>query len=416
MIQTLKNYFYHLPKSYFYALINGFPAHKLTLIGITGTDGKTTTCNLIYEIMQRANFRVGIISTLGVKIGDTLLPIPPHMTSPDPSLIQSIFRQMVRQKVTHVVVEVTAHALDQFRFAGCHFQIAGITNVSHEHLDYFHTMENYIHAKAELFKNADIAVFNKDDESYPPLKLAFSKNEISYSQHQSSDFTAKDITVSDKFLRFKVGETLFATDSNYAYQVNNILLAWVICLKLSINPKVFLETIYHFPFIRGRRENVVNDFNIKSLIDFAHTPAALKETLLSLRKSTPGRIIVIFGATGGRDQSKRPIMGQYVSQLADIAIVTADDTRHEKVEEINQQIISGFDPKFLKSKKFIFFNIPNRQDAFNLAVSMADSKDTIIACGKGHETTILHGTTEYPWSERSAFDTAFKLKSLDPNK
>ena len=411
MFQKVKNYFWHLPKSYLFAALNGFPARRLTLIAVTGTDGKTTTCNLIYEVLHKAGYKVGVLSTIGAKIGDKLLPIPPHMTSPDPSLIQKIFKQMVDEQVTYVIVEVTAHALDQFRFASCHFKIAGITNVTHEHFDYFHDMENYILTKARLFTISDTAILNRDDPSFDTIKNLCSGQIVTYSQKLKSDFTAKNITITNTNLGFDVNNYHLITDSNYAYQVNNILLAFAVCQQLSVDTKTFKDTILNFPEMKGRRELVNNDFKVTAIIDFAHTPAALEKTLSALKKNSTGRLIVIFGATGGRDQSKRPIMGQVVSQLADISIVTADDTRNENVSDINEQIISGFDEKRLVDKKFTYYNIPHRQDAFNLAVSIALPGDTIVACGKGHETTILHGTTEYPWSERSAFTTAFKLKN-----
>ncbi len=410
MFQKAKNYLWHLPKSYLMAARYGFPSKKLTLIGITGTDGKTTTCNLIYEVLNNSNYKVGLLSTIGAKIGDKLLPIPPHMTSPDPSLIQSIFRQMVDQKITHVVVEVTAHALDQFRFAGCHFTIAGITNTSHEHLDYFHDMTNYIETKGKLLTSSDISILNRDDESFLQLSKQCPSTPITYSQKQSADFSITNIKVADN-LSFSVNKIPFKTNSNYLYQVNNITLAYIICQKLGSKDNVFKETIANFPFMKGRRETVDNDFNINALIDFAHTPQALEQTLISIKRNHPhGKLIVIFGATGGRDQTKRPLMGKVVSDYADVAYITADDTRNESVSDINQQIIAGINQQRIDSKKFRYFDIPNRQDAFNQAVQLAQSGDTVIACGKGHETTILHGTTEYPWSERLAFTTAFKLK------
>ena len=162
--------------------------------------------------------------------------------------------------------------------------------------------------------------------------------------------------------------------------------------------------------MKGRREIVKNDLHIQCIIDFAHTPNALYQTLSSLKLVTKGKLICLFGATGGRDQSKRPIMGKVVSQNCDIGIITADDTRNEKIDNINQQIIGGIDPEQIKKNKFTYYNVPNRQDAFNLAVSLAKSGDTIVACGKGHETTILHGNTEYPWSESDAFKTAFRTR------
>ncbi len=183
-----------------------------------------------------------------------------------------------------------------------------------------------------------------------------------------------------------------------------------------------MDTIKNFPEIKGRRQQIDNNLGLTTIVDFAHTPQALQETLKSLRKRRPNRLIVIFGATGGRDKTKRPLMGKTVSKLSDIAIITADDTRNEKVEDINSQIIEGITGSknlFLKPaqykqvdpKKFTYFSIPNRQDAFNLAIKIAQEGDLIIACGKGHESTILHGNTEYPWSEAQAFRTAFKSKS-----
>jgi UDP-N-acetylmuramoyl-L-alanyl-D-glutamate--2,6-diaminopimelate ligase len=221
------------------------------------------------------------------------------------------------------------------------------------------------------------------------------------------------------------------TDSNYFYQTYNISAALAVINQLKIDDNYLLSTIKKYPETKGRREIVSNDLDINTIIDFAHTPAALKATLLSLKKNKKGRLIVIFGATGGRDPSKRPLMGQVVSEFSDIAFITADDTRNENVLNINEQIISGIDDKKSyyfqntlltpekinktidsNKNKFIFFNIPNRQDAFNLAIKIAKKGDTIVACGKGHETTILHGQTEYPWSEQEAFRTSFLLKQL----
>jgi UDP-N-acetylmuramoyl-L-alanyl-D-glutamate--2,6-diaminopimelate ligase len=199
------------------------------------------------------------------------------------------------------------------------------------------------------------------------------------------------------------------------------LACYSVFSELKLDQKIFQETISHFPETKGRREEVENSFRIRTIIDFAHTPNALAVTLSSLRRTTEGKLIVIFGATGGRDKSKRPIMGKNVSELSDIAIVTADDTRNEKVEDINQEIISGFNPKSVlldpinpvisKASVFHYANIANRQDAFNFAIKIAKAGDTVIACGKGHETSILHGNTEYPWSEAEAFRTAFRLKT-----
>jgi len=429
--QKIKNSFWHLPKSIFYNLYYGFPARKLILIGVTGTDGKTTTCTLIHEILSKNDIRSGLISTINAKIGDKIVNTGLHTTSPDPKLIQKLFRQMVNTGLTHCVCEVTSHALDQNRFWGCQFQISAITNTSHEHLDYHQTMKNYILSKAKLFKISNHAVLNKDDPSYKIISSAITTPKSTYSIKEKSNYQAKNIIIGKNSMEFSLLDKKIKTDSNYRYQIYNILASLIIIKHLGIEIDDAKSTILKFPETKGRRENVDNEFGFKTIIDFAHTPFALENTLSSLKNLTSGNLIVIFGATGGRDKSKRPLMGQVVSRLANIAVITSDDTRNEKIEDINKQIISGinlkeadfFDyhkiqnqnsyQKIAESahKKFTYLNIPNRQDAFNIAVKLAQKGDIVVACGKGHETTILHGSTEYPWSESEAFRSAFRFKN-----
>jgi len=426
MLQKLKNILIHLPKAIFYQYLYGQPSKKLTLIGVTGTDGKTSTANLIYEILLKSGINAGVITTINAKYGNQEIDTGLHLTSPDPSLVQKILKEMADNGVTHVVCEVTAHALDQYRFYGCYFQIALITNTSHEHLDYFHDMENYIRVKGKIFDQAKIAILNKDDQSFKYLSSKIPKF-VSYGIDKKSDFQAKNIKTTSDEIKFCVNNLTITTDSIYRYQIYNTLAALATISQLKIDPKYLIETVKAFPLVKGRREEVQNDFDIKAIIDFAHTPNAIKNTLASLREVKKGKIIAIFGATGGRDQSKRPEMGLVTAQLANIAIITSDDTRNEKIEDINKQIISGIPSdsvliesnnlsqikKIIKDNpnKFIYFNIPNRQDAFNLAIKLAQSKDIVIAMGKGHETSILHGNTEYPWSESQAFRLAFSLKN-----
>ena len=410
LFQKIKNIFWHYPKSLYYNFHFGYPAKKLILIGVTGTDGKTTTATLIHQCLINAGIKTGLITTLGAKIGTQESAIGLHTTSPDSSKVQQLLSQMVKQGITHAVIEVTAHALDQYRYYGCHFQTAVITNLSHEHLDDFINLTDYLRAKSKLFINCNFAVLNKDDQSYEYLKKHIPIPITTYSINQPSDLQAKNITQNHKLLSFNVDKYLLKTNSTYYYQSYNILACFGVLITLKIDPKILINTIIQFPEIKGRREEINNKHHFRTIIDFAHTPNALKNTLSALRSITTGKLIVIFGATGGRDQSKRPLMGYEVSQIADIAIITADDTRNENVSNINQQIISGIDSKRLADKSFVYYDIPNRQDAFNLAVKLASSGDTIIACGKGHETTILHGKTEYPWSESDAFRSALRLK------
>ena len=392
-IQKIKNIFWHYPKNIIANLAYGFPSRRLTLIGVTGTDGKTTTCVLIHKILENANIKSGLLTTINSP--------GLHTTSPNATYLQKTFLKLVQKNITHCVCEVTSHSLDQYRFLGCRFFVSAITNISHEHLDYHHTLMQYILTKAKLFKQSKYSILNKDDKSFSIIK-PFCKNLTTYSLKN-----VKNIKITPTKLSFQYDGLDFVTDSPYEYLINNILVAYHICKKLNIDSKILLDTIKKFPETKGRREEINNSFQFKTIIDFAHTPAGLERTLSSLKKTTKGKLIVIFGATGGRDKSKRPIMGKVVSQLADIAYITSDDTRNEDIEDINQQIISGIVP----SNNFSYFNIPNRQNAFNEAIKIAKPNDTIIACGKGHENTILHGYTEYPWSEADAFRTAFRQRS-----
>ena len=407
-IQWIKNIFWHFPKSLYYNKIYNYPSKKLILIGITGTDGKTTTASLVHKALLESGINAGLICTLGAKIGDRDINVGLHTTSPDSSVVQKLLRQMVDAGLTHAVIEVTAHALDQYRYYGCHFNISAITNTSHEHLDDFQNINKYIKIKAKLFRYSDIAILNKDDQSYKIISKLIKIPIISYSIEEKSDYQATQVLLSKNNLTFTVNQTNFKTNSVFLHQVYNILAAHIILQKLNFKPDLILSVIKNFPEIKGRREEVKNKLQIKTIIDFAHTPAALKSILQSLRSTTENKLIVIFGATGGRDPSKRPFMGKVVSDIADIAIITADDTRNESVNSINSQIISGINQKRVEQKLFSYHNIPNRQDAFNLAIKLANKGDTVVACGKGHETTILHGKTEYPWSEAEAFRTAFR--------
>lgn len=402
MIRTLKKYLYHYPSAIFWNLVYRFPHKKLVLIGVTGTDGKTTTCTLISQTLQNAGLKVGLISTINSP--------GLHTTSPKPQVLQKLFSDFVAQGYTHVVCEVTSHALSQFRYWGCFFEVSVLTNISHEHLDYHQNIDNYMAAKSLLFDQSKIAVLNRNCDFYHDFVKKIKIKTISYGTKIGSNIRAKNVNVSDTNLSFTVDKKMFITDSNYHYQLFNILATLVVCRTLQIDDQYVIDTIKVFPFTPGRRQKVQNDYSFKTLIDFAHTPNALFQTLSSLKSTTKGKLICIFGATGGRDPSKRPTMGKVVSENCDIGIVTADDTRNENITDINRQIISGFNQKRIDNKLFTYYDIPNRQDAFNLAVKQAKSGDIIIACGKGHETSILHGNTEYPWSESDAYQTAFRIK------
>jgi UDP-N-acetylmuramoyl-L-alanyl-D-glutamate--2,6-diaminopimelate ligase len=398
LIQVIKNFSWHLPKAVFWNIFYGFPGRKLKLIGVTGTDGKTTTVTLIHHLLTQAGLESGLVSTVtspGL-----------HTTSPSSRILQKTLSDFQKKGIKYAVLEVTAHGIDQFRFWGCHFCASAITNITHEHLDDFENLTTYTQTKFKLSSISDICFVNIDNPVIAQNLSLLKSPHKTFSIKAPSIYRATNVLTSVSGMSFKVSKLKVITDTPYYYQVYNILAAFSVSRLLGIDDQVFLKAINPFPAISGRREEIPNAYGIKCIIDFAHTPQALESTLGALKKIYTGRIILIFGATGGRDPSKRPLMGQVISRLADHVILTTDDLRHEQLTDINRAIIAGFE----SSPSFTYQEAENRQLAFDLAITQAKKGDIVLACGKGHETTLLIGDTEYPWSEKEAFNLALKKR------
>lgn len=368
-MRNIKNV-YHLLLSWFWVIYYGYPAGKLTVVGVTGTDGKTTTCTLIYEILKAAGIRTGLLSTVSA---DTGL----HTTNPDARLLQQILRRMVDEGVTHMVLEVTSHGLDQNRVVGCNFFIGVLTNITHEHLDYHKTMEDYSETKLKLFKMAKYAVLNKDDQSFQMFNDQCTKLNVKMVPYKMTD-------------RKEISPAL-AGD----YNRSNIGAAEAAAKILEIRPEVVERIVKNFAGVPGRREEVKMGQKFRVIVDFAHTPNALESVLTQLGKElTNGKkLIVVFGCTGGRDKTKRPIMGRVAEKLADRIVITSDDTRGEEQDDIYDQIAAGIE------KKGDIIKENDRRKAIETAVKMAKPGDIVLLAGKGHEKSILIGATEYPWSD-----------------
>jgi UDP-N-acetylmuramoyl-L-alanyl-D-glutamate--2,6-diaminopimelate ligase len=382
-LQRLKNV-YHWLVSAAMVVKYGYPAKKLVVVGVTGTDGKTTTCTLIYEILKAAGLRVALISTVEARIGDEVIDTGLHTTNPDARMLQKLLRQMVDAGVTHVVLEVTAHGLDQYRVLGCNFKIGVLTNITHEHMDDFVTMERYRDTKAKLLFATQYSVLNKDDSSFE-----YMKNKI-----QNSRFPAKrDPASRDKVQLIPYTKTTIKEISPVLsgdYNLYNISAATEVAKILKVQDLIINKVIKNFEGVRGRREEVRVGQNFKVIVDFAHTPNALEQLL----KSFPGRKILVFGCTGERDKTKRPMMGEIAARMADTVIITSDDTRMEDQDEINKQILAG-----VKNRGGVLVE-NDRRKAIEMALKMAKPGDTVILAGKGHEKTILIGKEERPWSDQ----------------
>ena len=404
----------------------GFPAHYLTVIGVTGTDGKTTTCNLIYSILRAAGIAAGMISTVNARIGDRTLDTGFHVTTPESPEVQSYLALMVQEGLTHVVLEATSHGLSQQRVSECAFDIGVITNITHEHQDYHGSYESYRDAKAILFlelarkvekqKNVPaLAVLNRDDRSYEYLSGLVSElkpavSQISYGMHPQADVRAEEIQHERGILRFRaIGrdfripvETRLLGDYNVSNCLAAIATAWS---GLELPAGAISSGIAGMESVPGRMERIDLGQDFLAYVDFAHTPNALRRALHTARELSNGRVIAVFGAAGLRDRAKRRMMAQASAELADFSILTAEDPRTESLDAILAEMASGAESRGGVEGQ-TFWRVPDRGEALRFAVSLARPGDIVIAFGKGHEQSMCFGETEYPWDDRQALRAA----------
>jgi len=429
--QKLKNYGKHLPAAVLANLSYQRPSKKLKLIGVTGTDGKTTTSYLIHYFLTRAGFKTGLVSSILAKIGAEEVSTGFHVTTPSPIKLQGFLKKMLKQKVNYAVLETTSHGWDQFRLWGCRFEVGVLTNITHEHLDYHHTYEQYLAAKFKLLLASQKAVVNADDESFDYIKRKLKKPTLTYGIKNQANLRALRIKQSLRGTRFVLliekgkfqGRYEIKTALLGEFNVANQLAAIGAGITFGLSPIKMAEWLLEFPGVVGRMENINNKKGVKAYIDFAHTPNALKSALTTLRQIMPKskKLIVIFGAAGLRDSQKRPFMGQVAARLADYAVFTSEDPRTEDPQKIIKEISKGARSqswkKLSKRKAKIgrlaqsrgFFVLPHRQEAINFAIRKLASKgDFVISCGKGHERSMCFGKTEYPWSEHKAVEVALK--------
>ena len=413
-----------------------FPARKLTVIGVTGTDGKTTTCNLIYKVLLAAGIKAGLISTVNAVIGDEVLDTGFHVTTPDAHDVQHYLARMVAAGLTHVVLETTSHGWAQYRVDACEFDIGVVTNITHEHLDQHGSYENYRAAKGRLFTslektlakpqgNPRLAVLNRDDRSYEYLDSMTKVRKVSYGIEKGADIRAEEIQYSPFGIQFMtVGRDVrVVIKSNLVgeYNVSNCLAALsATVIGLEISPKIAAKGIESLEGVPGRMERIDLGQNFTAIVDFAHTPNALKVTLETARAliSNPSpdfgrgegvrdvqRVIAVFGSAGLRDKEKRRMMAETSIQLADLTVLTAEDPRTESLAGILEEMAVGARSKGgLEGETF--WRVPDRGEAIKFALSLARPGDIVLSCGKGHEQSMCFGAVEYPWDDRIAMRAA----------
>lgn len=393
----------------------GYPAKDLTVIGVTGTDGKTTTAHIIYEILKNAKFRVALVSTMGVWDPKGFIDTGLHTTTPDAKTLQPLLKRFKEQGITHVILEVTSHGLDQHRVLGTNFFAGVFTNLTHEHLDYHKTFAHYRKAKAKLFRGVKLAVLNKDDSSFEYFRKASPKTAkiVFYSTSGLADVKALKITnrpsglvfsATDNGVGYKITTTLQGS-----YNASNILAAIATCRNLKVDWKTIQKAVQNFPGIPGRMEYVkTRPFSV--IVDFAHTPNALEKLLTTLNeRKGKGKLIAVFGCAGERDRAKRPMMGEISKRLADISIFTAEDPRTEDLNKILKKMLEG--AKRVRNTKHKVLKEPDRGLAIEKAIKLAKKSDIVVICGKGHERSMAFGKDEIPWSDQEATRKALlKLK------
>lgn len=407
--------------AYLAAAFYNFPGHNLTMIGVTGTDGKTTTANLIYQILLAAGLRAGIISTVNAVLGDEVVDTGFHVTTPEAPEVQRYLSRMDTAGLTHVVLESTSHGLAQHRVTGCEFDIAVVTNVTHEHLDYHGDYQGYLDAKARLFRmlsvtrpkvqgNPRLGVLNRDDESYAYLSSATSVRQISYGLKEGADLVASEIESSPAATSFTVQgpyfRQRFSTTLVGGYNISNCLAAIAATVEgLGIDPGVAAEGVAALRGVPGRMERIHMGQAFTAIVDFAHTPNALKQVLLTCRQVTSGKIIAVFGSAGLRDREKRHLMAEVAADLANFTILTAEDPRSESLDDILKTMAAALVNKGgIEGKNFLV--VPDRGEAIRTAVRSAGPDDLVIACGKGHEQSMCFGEREYDWDDRVAMRSA----------
>jgi UDP-N-acetylmuramoyl-L-alanyl-D-glutamate--2,6-diaminopimelate ligase len=403
------------------AAFYGYPARKLTMIGVTGTDGKTTTVNLLYHILMASGVKAGMITTVNAVIGNQTLDTGYHVTTPEAPDVQRYLAQMVDCGITHAVLEVTSHGLAQKRVGSCDFDVGVITNITHEHLDYHGSFDAYRAAKAGLFLSLDeihnkktgsrrVAVLNRDDESFFYLENLVTSSQVTYGLANEADVRAEDVRQSTRGLLFNTIGPGFklpvACNLLGKFNVSNCLAALTTgVVGLGLDPTKATRGIENLKGIPGRMEIVEVGQDFTAIVDFAHTPNALKRTLETGRTLTSGQLLAVFGSAGLRDVAKRRMMAGISVQIADVTVLTAEDPRTEPLDEILTDMADGAKDKGGEEGR-AFYKVPDRRDAIRFAISMARPGDVVMILGKGHEQSMCFREVEYAWDDRTATKAA----------
>ncbi|GIX48727.1 MAG: UDP-N-acetylmuramoyl-L-alanyl-D-glutamate--2,6-diaminopimelate ligase [Candidatus Tectimicrobiota bacterium] len=374
------------------------PSRQLALVGVTGTNGKTTTCYVIEAILRAAGRSVGVLGTINYRFGSHCMAAP-H-TTPEAPTLQHLLAQMVAAGVRYAAMEVSSHALVQERVRGCHFAACVFTNLSRDHYDYHGSEAAYFEAKARLFREYPACwhILNLDDPRGRQLAQATSTRLLTYGLHHAATLTPETLHHDLHGIRgvvpTPIGRLAIRSSLVGRHNVYNLLAGIAVAVALEVEAAAIVEGIAQLRQVPGRLERVEAGQPFAVFVDYAHTPAALEQVLRSLRADTAGRLITVFGCGGDRDPGKRPLMGRVATQLSDYTIVTSDNPRSEDPLQIIAAIVAGI------AKDRAYVTIPDRREAIAHALAVARPGDAVLIAGKGHEDYQIVGQQRLPFDDR----------------
>ena len=363
----------------------GNPSKKLKLIGVTGTNGKTTVTTLLYDIFRNLGHQSALISTVEYRIGDEI--IPSTHTTPDVIRLNQMLAKAVEIGCEYAFMEVSSHGIVQNRIEGLHFKIAGFTNLTHDHLDFHKTFQNYLNAKKRFFdelEDSAIAITNADDKNGLVMLQNTKAKKKTFALKTMADFHGKVLELDFNGMLLNFNNKEFWTTLTGKFNAYNLLLAYGIALELGMDETEVLQAISKLHRVNGRFETIKSDSGIFFVVDYSHTPDALENVLDSINeiRTKNERLICVFGCGGDRDKTKRPEMGDIATKKSTLAIITSDNPRTEDPLEIIKEIEAGVQPQNYSK----YTSIPDRKEAIKMAIKFAEPKDIVLVAGKGHET------------------------------
>lgn len=388
----------------------GNPSQKLKLIGVTGTNGKTSVSTLLFDVFKNLGYDSALLSTVEIRIGDKI--IPATHTTPDVITINKILAQAVEEGCEFAFMEVSSHGIAQNRIEGLHFKVAGFTNLTHDHLDYHKTFDEYLKTKKRFFDELEdtaVAVTNVDDKNGMVMLQNTKAKKKSYALKTMADYHGKSLEIDFNGMLLNFNGKEFWTTLTGRFNIYNLLLVFGIAEELGFEQDEILQAISKLKRVSGRFETFKSDGGIFFIVDYAHTPDALENILDSINdiRTKNERLITVFGCGGDRDHSKRPEMGNIATKKSTLAIITSDNPRTEDPAQIIKEIEAGVEPQNFSK----YTSIPDRKEAIKMAIKFAEPRDIVLVAGKGHENYQEINGVKHHFDDKETINELWKLMS-----